>query len=171
MLKKTDFYINGAWTPPATPNDFEVINPADEVAFATISMGSPEDIDRAIKAARAAFPAYAAMKSEEGIELLNKLLEIYKRRSDEMAEAISKEMGAPMTLATQAQSAAGIGNLIGFLKALKTFQFEDDLNQKGELIIHEPIGVCGLITPWNWPMNQIILKVAPALAVGCTMIL
>ena len=171
MLNKTDFYINGAWTPPVTKNDFEVINPADEVAFATISMGSEEDIDRAVKAARAAFPAYAAMKQEERIELLNKLLEIYKRRSGEMAEAISKEMGAPMTLATQAQSAAGIGNLIGFLKALKTFQFEDDLNQKGEHIIHEPIGVCGLITPWNWPMNQIILKVAPALAVGCTMIL
>ncbi len=171
MLKKTEFYINGEWVAPATPNDFDVINPADEAAFATISLGSPEDIDRAVTAARAAFPGYAAMKPEERIAMLDKLLDIYKRRKDDMAEAISKEMGAPMTLATQAQSAAGIGNLIGFLKAFKTFQFEHDFNDKGEHILHEPIGVCGLITPWNWPMNQIILKVVPALAVGCTMIL
>jgi len=171
MLKKTDFYINGEWVAPGKPNDFDVINPADETAFATISLGLPEDIDRAVAAARAAFPAYAALEQDVRVALLEKLLEIYKHRSAEMAETISKEMGAPITLATQAQSAAGIGHLIGSLKAIKSFRLEYDFNDKGEHIVHEPIGVCGLITPWNWPMNQIVLKVAPALAVGCTVVL
>lgn len=171
MLKKTDFYINGEWVAPAEPNEFEVINPADETPFAVISMGSKADVDKAVAAARAAFETYSQTSHEDRIALLEKLLEIYKRRSDEMAETISKEMGAPITLATTAQSAAGMGHLHAFIKSLKAFEFQKDFNDKGERIEYEPIGVCGLITPWNWPMNQVMLKVAPALAVGCTVIL
>ena len=171
MLNKTDFYINGEWVAPTTPNELEVINPADETAFAVISMGSNADVDKAVTAARTAFETYSQTSHEERIALLEKLLEIYTRRSDEMAQAISQEMGAPITLSTIAQAAAGMGHLYAFIKALKTYEFQEDFNNKGERIEHEPIGVCGLITPWNWPMNQVMLKVAPALAVGCTVIL
>ncbi len=171
MLKKTDFYINGEWVAPTAANEFKVINPADETAFAVISLGGKGDVDKAVAAARAAFETYSQTSRETRIALLEKLLEIYKRRSDEMADAISKEMGAPLTLATTAQSAAGIGHLHTFIKSLKAYNFQEDFNDRGERIEHEPIGVCGLITPWNWPMNQVMLKVAPALAVGCTVIL
>ncbi len=173
MNKTTDFYINGQWVAPVTPHDFDVINPADEQAYATISLGSAKDVDKAVAAARIAFETYSQTSLETRIALLEKLAEIYTNRSAEMAEAISREMGAPITLATNAQSAAGLGHLKSFIRALKEYNFGHVLSEQtpGEYISHEPIGVCGLITPWNWPMNQIALKVVPALAVGCTVIL
>jgi len=173
MIRKTDFYIDGAWVAPAVPNQLEVINPADETAFATISLGSAADVDRAVAAARAAFPAWAATSREERLAKLEKLAEVYERRSDEMAKAISSEMGAPITLATRAQARAGLGHIKAFIAVLKDFSFEHALRDdaRNEHIIYEPIGVCGLITPWNWPMNQVTLKVVPALAAGCTVVL
>jgi len=173
MIKKTDFYIDGQWVAPATPHDFDVINPADEQAYAVISLGSPTDVDKAVAAARKAFETYSQTSREERLVLLEKLVEIYSARSTEMAETISAEMGAPMTLATNAQAAAGLGHLKAFIRALKEFEFGHALGEHAptEYISHEPIGVCGLITPWNWPMNQVTLKVIPALAVGCTVVL
>lgn len=171
MLKKTEFYIDGKWVAPAVAKEYEVINPANETAFATISLGSEADIDRAVAAAREAFETYSLTSREERIALLEKLLDVYKRRAGEMAEAISQEMGAPISMAHHSQAAAGAGHLGAFIKALKAFEFEYDFNDAGERIVQEPIGVCGLITPWNWPMNQIALKVVPALAVGCSVIL
>ena len=171
MQRKTQFYINGEWVDPVEANDFAVINPATEEAFATISLGSSADVDKAVTAARAAFPAFSKTSQQERTALLENLLEIAKRRVPEMAEAISNEMGAPKTLAQNAQAAAGPGHIGAFVKALKEFEFEHDFNDSGERIVHEAIGVCGLITPWNWPVNQIALKVVPALAVGCTVVL
>lgn len=171
MLKKTDFYIDGQWVAPAVAKDYEVINPANETAFATISLGSEADVDRAVAAARKAFESYSQTSREERIALLEKLVEVYDRRAGEMAETISHEMGAPISMANHSQAAAGSGHLRSTIRALKEFEFEYDFNDAGEHIVQEPIGVCGLITPWNWPMNQIALKVAPALAVGCTVIL
>ena len=171
MEQKTNFYINGQWVAPAAPKTMGVINPATEEAFAQISLGSKADVDAAVAAARAAFETYSETPVEYRIELLEKLAEVYGNRSDEMAKAISSEMGAPMTLATTAQAAAGRGHIKAFIRALKEFQFEQPFNDKGEQIVHEAIGVCGLITPWNWPMNQVALKVAPALGVGCTVLL
>ena len=156
---------------PAEPREMAVINPATEEAFATISLGSKVDVDKAVAAARTAFESYSQSSVEERVELLTKLAEVYGNRSDEMAKAISSEMGAPMTLATTAQAAAGRGHIKAFIRALKEFQFEHPFNDQGEQIVHEAIGVCGLITPWNWPMNQVALKVAPALGVGCTVLL
>jgi len=172
-MQKTDFYINGAWVAPRTQNPFEVINPADEQAFATISLGAKDDVDRAVEAATHAFTPWAETPVAERIALLEKLAEIYKRRMGEMAETISKEMGAPIKLATNAQAAAGLGHLKAFIRDLKEFEFEQALYPETpeEHIAREPIGVCGLITPWNWPMNQVALKVIPALGAGCTVVL
>ena len=173
MLRKTDFYIDGQWVAPAEANDLEVINPADETAFATISLGSQADVDKAVAAARRAFETWSLTSREERVALLEKLAEVYQSRSNDMALAISSEMGAPMVLATQAQAAAGLGHIKSFIRTLKTYTFEHVLHEKApnEYIVHEPIGVCGLITPWNWPMNQVTLKVIPAVAAGCTVVL
>ena len=173
MLRKTDFYINGQWVEPKTANDYEVINPANEEAFAVISLGSSADVDLAVAAASKAFPSWSLVPHQERIEKLKDLAEIYEARADEMADAISTEMGAPIKLAVNAQTAAGLGHIKAFINALEEFNFEHQLreNTPDEYIIHEPIGVCGLITPWNWPMNQVTLKVIPALGVGCTVIL
>ena len=173
MLRKTDFYIDGQWVNPATSNDYEVINPATEEAFALISLGSSADVDLAVAAASRAFPIWSLVSHRERIEKLKVLAEIYEARSNEMADAISTEMGAPIKLAINSQTAAGLGHLKAFIRALEEFNFEHQLreNTPDEYIIHEPIGVCGLITPWNWPMNQVTLKVIPALGVGCTVIL
>ncbi len=173
MIRKTDFYIDGAWVAPLAENDFEVINPADETAFATISLGSSGDVDRAVAAARAAFPAWSTTNREERLAKLNRLAEVYKARSDEMAKTISREMGAPITLATRAQAAAGYGHIKAFIRVLNEFEFEHPLREdaRNEHIVYEPVGVCGLITPWNWPMNQVTLKVVPAIAAGCTVVL
>lgn len=173
MLRKTDFYIDGKWTAPATPRELEVINPADEQPYALISLGSQADVDKAVAAARRAFPTWSATSLEERIALVERLLEVYKSRTHDMARAISEEMGAPMKLATEEQAAAGSYHIKNFIRALKSFEFEHALDERNpqERIVHEPIGVCGLITPWNWPMNQVALKVVPAVGVGCTVVL
>lgn len=164
------FYIGGQWVAPKSADRAEVINPATEEVFATVAMGTAADVDAAVAAAKAAFPTFARTTKAERLELLASIREVYQRRYDEMAQAISEEMGAPITLSDRAQAAVGIGHLDGIVKALEGFEFEHK-NAVGDLILHEPIGVCGLITPWNWPINQIALKVIPALAAGCTMVL
>lgn len=173
MQDARNFYINGAWTAPHTPRDAPVLNPSTEQAIATISLGDKADTDAAVAAAKAAFPAWAATSKEERIAALERLLEIYKARAEEMAQAISQEMGAPIALARTAQVGAGAGHLKNMIETLKAYEFERPLGEHapGDLIRHEPIGVCALITPWNWPMNQVTLKVGPALAAGCTMVL
>ncbi|EIM73518.1 aldehyde dehydrogenase family protein [Nitratireductor aquibiodomus RA22] len=173
MLQRKDFYIDGRWVAPSTARDLEVVNPADEQAFAVISLGSEADLDKAVAAARAAFESWSVTAREERVDLLERLAAEYKNRLDDMAKAISQEMGAPMRLATEQQAAAGLGHIKAFIRALKNFTFEHALDERNpqEYIIYEPIGVCGLITPWNWPMNQVALKVVPALAAGCTVVL
>ncbi len=173
MSNSNNFYINGAWVAPATANDFAVINPATESEVATISLGSQADVDAAVAAANAAFDSWSMTGKQERIDLLTRLAEIYAGRMDEMAKAISSEMGAPIDMATNAQAASGLGNIKSFIRALEGFEFEHPLRNGDErfLIAHEPVGVCALITPWNWPMNQVALKVGAALAAGCTMVL
>ena len=172
MFNKKNFYINGKWIKPSKPNDFEVINPSNEEPFAVISLGSKEDTDAAVNAAKAAFAKWKETSKDERIKLLEKLLSVYKKRFNEMAEAISIEMGAPMDWASDPQTASGQSHLEDFILRLKNFNFEKQFDSKSNNhICYEPIGVCGLITPWNWPINQIALKVIPAFATGCTMIL
>ncbi|GAA5079998.1 aldehyde dehydrogenase family protein [Roseibacterium beibuensis] len=173
MPNSTDFYINGKWVAPIRPKDFPVINPATEEVCATISLGEEEDTNAAVAAASAAFDGWSMTDPAERIAAVERLLEIYNRRADEMAEAISLEMGAPIDFARQQQVGAGSWHLDGFIQAAKAFEWDRPLGDwaPGERIFHEPIGVCALITPWNWPMNQITLKVAPALLAGCTMVL
>ena len=172
MLDKRKFYIDGEWVDPIKKNDFDVINPCNEDPCALISLGSAEDTNRAVKAAKTAFETWKETSKEERIKLLEKLLTIYKKRFNEMAEAISLEMGAPMDWSTDVQTASGRDHLEDFILRLKNFNFEEHFDEKSNNhICYEPIGVCGLITPWNWPINQIALKVAPAFATGCTMIL
>ena len=172
MLDKRKFYINGRWVEPKKPNDFSVINPCNEDPCAIISLGSKEDTNAAIKSAKNAFETWKETTKEDRLDYLEKLLSVYKKRSREMAEAISLEMGAPMDWATEVQTASGRSHLEDFILRLKNFKFDEHFNEKSNNhISYEPIGVCGLITPWNWPINQIALKVVPALATGCTMIL
>ena len=171
MLDKKNFYINGKWVSPSKPNDFEVINPSTEETCAIISLGSKEDTNAAVDAAKKAFESWKDSSREERIKLLEKLLSIYKKRYSEMVEAISTEMGAPMDWATDVQTATGQSHLEDFILRLKEFKFDHQFDPKSNNhICYEPIGVCGLITPWNWPINQIALKVVPAFATGCTMI-
>ncbi|MHC1548912.1 aldehyde dehydrogenase family protein [Phyllobacterium sp. K27] len=170
MLDKRKFYINGEWVDPLQANDLEVLNPATEKPIAVISMGTAADVDRAVAAARKAFESYSQTSVDERLALLEKLLTIYKRRYDEMARTITLELGAPITMSTQQQADVGIGHLQGFIDALKSIHMREDL-PNGDLLVREPIGVCGLITPWNWPVNQIALKVIPALATGSTCVL
>ncbi|MBC6405684.1 MAG: aldehyde dehydrogenase family protein [Rhodospirillales bacterium] len=173
MPNNKDFYIDGAWVPPIARKDFAVENPADEIGFATISLGTAADLDKAVAAARRAFGNWSRTSKEERIGYLENLARIYKARMGEMARTISQEMGAPISLAETAQAPAGYGHIKSFLRDLKEMSFEGPLyaGVTGEHILREPIGVCGLITPWNWPMNQVTLKVVPAVAVGCTVVL
>ena len=172
MLDRRNFYINGKWVKPFKKNDFPVINPSNEETFATISLGSKEDTDAAIKAAKNSFNSWKETSKAERIKLLEKLLENYKKRFDEMAEAMSLEMGSPIDYAISTHAASGQSHIEDFIIRLKEYKFEEHFDDKSNnYITHEPIGVCGLITPWNWPINQIALKVIPALATGCTMIL
>ena len=167
------FFIDGAWTHPVDGTDFPVIDPSTERAVATISLGGAADADRAVAAARAAFPRWRLSSKAERLDLLGAILDVYTKRSDDMAAAISAEMGAPIDMARAQQSGTGSAHLKAFIDVLRDFAFEHPLREGAEdtRIIHEPIGVCALITPWNWPMNQITLKVIPALAAGCTMVL
>src|SRR5262245_52769747 len=169
MSNELKFYIDGAWVDPIEPRTLAVINPATEESVATISLGSAADVDRAVKAARTAFPAYSRTSKAERIALLGRIIEAYKARYDDIARAISLEMGAPAWLASKAQAATGVGHAKQMIAVLEAYEFE---HLEGRtLIVREPIGVCGFITPWNWPINQIMCKVAPALAAGCTMVL
>jgi len=170
MREHKQFYINGAWVDPAASNDFDVINPSNEEVCATISLGDQADTDAAVAAARAAFEGWAFTPKAEKMALLKKLLEIYTRRADEMADAMSMEMGAPLKLSRAQQVGAGSWHLEGFINAFETFEFDTPYTDT-EMTLREPIGVCALITPWNWPMNQIVLKVVPAIAAGCTVVL
>ena len=170
--EKRDFYIDGQWVKPSQINDLEVIDPSTEEVCAIISLGSKNDTDDAVKAAKNSFESWWGTSTEKKIELLNNLLKIYMRRSSEKAEAISKEMGAPKDWSINQQSQSGEDHIKTFINNYKKFKFENYLNEdEGNYIAYEPIGVCALITPWNWPINQIALKVLPALAAGCTMIL
>ncbi len=169
MKHAKQFYIDGKWVDPVGKETLEVINPSTEEAIETIALGNAEDVDRAVKAAKKAFETFSQTTREERIALLEKILEAYKKRMPELAETVSKEMGAPMGLANAAQAPAGMGHIMYTLNALKEFPFEEDVG--GARVVREPIGVCGLITPWNWPLNQIAAKVAPAIAAGCTMVL
>ena len=169
MREMLQFYIDGKWVDPVEPNPFDVINPATEAVCGRISLGSAADVDLAVAAARRAFESYSQTTREERIALLEAILAEFMKRHDEVAEAIMEEMGAPWGLAKNAQAASGPQHFKAALRALKTFEFEE--RNRTTLIVKEPIGVCGLITPWNWPMNQIAVKVAPALAAGCTMVL
>jgi aldehyde dehydrogenase (NAD+) len=169
MKNCRQFYIDGKWVDPAETHDFTVINPADEEPIATISLGCATDVDRAVAAARRAFESYSETSVEERLRLLRRVIEVYRSRMEEMALTICQEMGAPMALSRKAQTPAGLAHLLEIVKVLGEFKFEE---LKGSTLMRkEPIGVCGLITPWNWPMNQIVCKVAPALAAGCTMVL
>jgi aldehyde dehydrogenase (NAD+) len=163
------FYIDGKWAAPVKPHDLAVIDPATEEPVATISLGAKDDVDKAVAAAVHAFDSYSNSTVDQRLALLRRIIDIYRAKSEEMAEAISLEMGAPLWFARKPQVLAGLGHLLEAAKVLEHFQFEE---LKGSTLMRkEPIGVCGLITPWNWPMNQIACKVAPALAAGCTMVL
>jgi aldehyde dehydrogenase (NAD+) len=169
MKDLTKFYINGQWVNPLVARDLAVENPATEETIATISLGAAADVDAAVAAAKAAFPGYSRVTVEERISLMENLLKIYMDRYDEMSMAISTEMGAPISFASAAQADCGRGHINAAIEALKKFEFERQVGSTR--IVKEPIGVCGFITPWNWPINQISCKVAPALATGCTMVL
>ncbi|QDI77395.1 MULTISPECIES: aldehyde dehydrogenase family protein [Leisingera] len=173
MIEKRDFYINGQWVSPAEPNDFEVINPSTEEPCAVISLGSEADTNAAVAAAKAAFPGWMATPVEQRIALVEKLIEIYEARAEDLAQAMSLEMGAPLDLSRTSQVGAGSWHLRNFIAAAKEFKFDAPLNENSpnDRIIHEPVGVCALITPWNWPMNQVTLKVGAAAIAGCTMVL
>ena len=173
MIDKTNFYINGKWVKPLKENNFDVINPSTEKMYAKISLGSKEDLDLAVRAAKDAFESWAFSDVNERISLVEDFISLYDKRSSDMAEAISTEMGAPIKMATNDQVTAGSKHMKNFISAMKNFKFEQPLRSEtpDEQMIYEPIGVCGLITPWNWPMNQVTLKVIPAILTGCTMIL
>jgi aldehyde dehydrogenase (NAD+) len=171
VVKVQQFYINGAWVNPAQENTpFAVINPATEQSVADLAMGGSSDVDAAVAAAKAAFPAYSQSSVEERVTLLENLLAVYRRRFNEMAELMTLEMGAPVDYSREVQTAAGEGHIEQAIKVLKSFEFEKRMEDDCT-VAKEAIGVCSLITPWNWPINQVVIKVAPALAAGCTMIL
>jgi aldehyde dehydrogenase (NAD+) len=163
------FYIDGQWTAPGVPNDAVLVNPATEEPTATISLGSVHDVNRAVAAARDSFRDFSETPLDDRKMLLRRIIEVYDSKKDEMAKAISLEMGSPLSLSNAAQVPAGRAHFAEVLKVLDRFSFE--ACQGTTVLRKEPIGVCGLITPWNWPMNQIACKVAPALAAGCTMVL
>jgi len=170
MKTYEQFYINGEWVDPAEGlNTCDVLNPANEEVIGKIAMGSAADVDKAVIAAKDAFDTYSQTSVEERLALLGKIVEVYQSRYDEIAETISSEMGAPLTLSKAAQAATGLGHFAQAIEILQGFEWEET---KGRTLIRkEPIGVVGMITPWNWPINQISCKVAPALAAGCTMVL
>ena len=169
MSHNHEFYIGGKWVKPAAERSWDLINPATEEKFADIALGSSADVDKAVAAARAAFPAWSQTSREERLALLGKIMGVFARRKDEIAEVISREMGAPIWLSKAAQAAMGLAHLNETMEVLKSFEFERTRGRTR--IVYEPVGVVGMITPWNWPINQIMCKVAPALAAGCTMVL
>jgi aldehyde dehydrogenase (NAD+) len=169
VKESLNFYIDGRWVPPAQPKTLDVINPATEEPIGRISLGGAADVDRAVAAARRAFETYSRTSREERIALLERVMGAYQARLGDLAETISQEMGAPMWLAKAAQAPSGLAHLAQALEVLRSYAFVE--NKGTTRILKEPVGVCGFITPWNWPVNQIMCKVAPALAAGCTMVL
>ncbi len=163
------FYINGRWVEPHTTDTLDVINPATEQPIEAIAMGGADDVDDAVAAAKAAFETFSLTSKEERLALLDRIIAVYSGRLDELSDIISQEMGAPLWLAQAAQAVAGLAHFSTARAVLADFEF--DRSMGSTLLTREPIGVCGMITPWNWPLNQIACKVAPALAVGCTMVL
>ena len=169
MLEKLQFYIDGQWVDPVEPRTLDVVNPATEEVYGRISLGSAADVENAVAAANRAFATFSMTSREERIDLLQAILDEFAKRHDDVAEAIMDEMGAPWGLAKTAQAASGPQHIAAALKTLKNYKFEERLGST--MVVKESIGVCGLITPWNWPINQITVKVAPAIAAGCTMVL
>src|SRR3954469_17514349 len=163
------FYIDGQWVEPKGSKTVDVINPATEAVAGRVTLGAAEDVDLAVRAARKAFPSFSQTSREERIDLLERIIAEYQKRFEDMAKAITEEMGAPSWLAQRAQAAMGIAHVQTALQVLKDYKFEEDRGTTR--LVKEPIGVCAFITPWNWPINQIACKVAPALATGCTMVL
>ena len=169
LTHSRQFYIDGNWVHPAVSNDYAVLNPSTEEQIATISLGSQADVDKAVAAANRAFASYSETSINDRIDLLKRIIKAYRKNINEMAEIISVEMGAPISLSQAAQAPSGMAHFSAMLEVLRSFQFEE---LKGTTLMRkEPVGVCGLITPWNWPVNQIACKVAPALAAGCTVVL
>lgn len=164
------FYINGAWVSPDSTATMPVINPANEAIIATVALGNAVDVDRAVAAANQAFATFSMTSKQERLALLARIKQVTEARFEDLAQAMREEMGSPITFAREAQADAAIGHLQGFVTALENLEEEVDLGN-GDILVREPIGVCGLITPWNWPINQIALKVLPALAAGCTCVL
>jgi aldehyde dehydrogenase (NAD+) len=169
MRDYLNFYIDGKWVDPLQPKTCDVENPATEQVAGKISLGSADDVDVAVAAARRAFAGWSQSSREERLDLLQAILAEYQKRAGDLADAVTEEIGAPPSLAAGPQVFLGIGHLTTAIDALKNFQFEEQ--QGATLVAREPIGVCGLITPWNWPLNQVAVKVYPALATGCTMVL
>ena len=169
MVHRMQFYIDGAWVDPVTPKSRPVVNPATEQPMYDIALGSAADVDKAVAAARRAFETFSQTTREERVALLTRIVEVYKSRMKDIGAAVSDEMGAPIGMAEKAQAGAGLGHIMSTLDVLKSYHFEEQVGSA--MVVREPVGVVGMITPWNWPLNQIACKVAPALAAGCTMIL
>lgn len=169
MRNQRKFYIDGQWVEPHSRQTADIINPANEEVIGSVTLGDREDVDAAVAAARKAFGSFSQTTAAERIALLERIIEIYKQRMAEIGEVVSREIGAPVSLAQAAQAPAGLGHFEATLQALRGFEWEKDMGRSR--VVYEPIGVCALITPWNWPPNQIVAKVAPALAAGCTVVL
>ena len=169
MREYLQFYIDGQWVDPVEPKTLDVINPATEKVAGKISLGSAADVDKAVQAAKKAFVTWSQTSREERLDVLNRIMAEYQKRFGDLATAVTEEMGAPASLAQRAQVPIGMGHIGTAAAVLKDFKFSEDRGPT--MIVKEPIGVCGFITPWNWPLNQIVCKVAPAIATGCTMVL
>jgi len=170
MDKLLKFYIDGEWIAPHSADTMPVLNPASALQVAEVALGNEADVDRAVAAAQSAFNSFSLTSKSERLELLRRIREVSERRFEELAQAMRLEMGAPITMAREAQADAAIGHLDGFISALEKLEEREDFDN-GEVLLREPIGVCGLITPWNWPINQVVLKVLPVIATGCTCVL
>ena len=169
MREYLEFYINGEWVDPMKSNPFNVINPATEAVAGKINLGTKADVDKAVKAASEAFKSWSQTSKEERLAILNRIVEEFEKKVPELGEAISEEMGAPNWLAVNIQATLGVHHFRNTAAILERYEFEED--RGNSRISREPIGVCGFITPWNWPIHQICAKVGPALAVGCTVVL
>ena len=170
MDKLLKFYVNGEWVDPISTDKMPVLNPASAEQVGEVALGNDADVDRAVAAAQVAFEHYSQTSKADRLALLGRIREVTERRFEELAQAMRLEMGAPITMAREAQADAAIGHLDGFVSALEKLE-EQERYENGEVLLREPIGVCGLITPWNWPMNQVVLKVLPVIATGCTCVL
>ena len=170
MDRLTEFYINGEWVSPLSSDDMPVMNPANGARIGTVALGNAADVDRAVAAATTAFETFSQTSKQDRLALLRRIRVVTEARFEDLAQAMRTEMGAPITMARELQTDAAIGHLDGFIESLEALEDREALNN-GDIIVREPIGVCGLITPWNWPVNQIVLKVLPAIATGCCCVL